>query len=126
MLSSIGEAGSEEAPDKVEKGVELVVVDPMPGAVERDHAGMPEVAQAAVALRVGGPALLAVDEQGGTGDARQELLDLGLRHSVRRIGARVIVEFPAVSTIFVLVDAMLGQVARLFWREMPVGLLHAL
>src|ERR1700731_4032946 len=98
MLSSIGEGGSEKTPDEVEKGVEPVVVDPMPGAVERDHAGMPELAQATVALRVRGPTLLAVDEQGGAGDARPELLDLGLRHAVGRIGARVIVEFPAVST----------------------------
>src|SRR3984893_8594904 len=126
MLSSIGEASSEETPDKVEKGIELVVVNPMPRTFERDHTGMPEVAQATVGLRVRGPTLLAVDEQGGTGDARPELLDLGLRHAVGRIGARVIVEFPAVGAIFVLVDAVLGQVARLFGREMPVGLLHAL
>src|SRR5216683_8295171 len=126
MLSSIGEASSEETPDKVEKGVEPVVVDPMPGTVERDHTGMQEIAQATVGLGVCGPALLAVDEQGGTGDARPELLDLGLRHAVRRIGARVIVEFPAVSAVFILVDAVLGQVARLLGREMPVGLLHAL
>src|SRR5438132_4208052 len=126
MLSSIGEASSEETPDEIEKGIEPVVVDPMPGAVERDHTGMPEVAQATVGLRVCGPALLAVDEQGGTGDARPQLLDLGLRHAVGRIGARVIVEFPAVTAIFILVDAVLGQVARLLGREMLIGLLHAL
>src|ERR1700730_7696630 len=126
MLSSIGEAGSEEAPDKIEKGVELVVVNPMPGALERDHTGMLEVAQATVGLRVCGPAFLAVDEQGGTGNARPELLDLGLRHTVSRTGARVIVEFPAVSAVFILVDAMLGQVTRLLGRQMLVGLLHAL
>src|SRR6266852_5258956 len=125
MLSSIGEARSEKTPDKVEKGVEPVVVDPMPGTVERDHTGMPEVAQATVGLRVCGPALLAVDEQGGTGDARPELLDLGLRHAVGRIGARVIVEFPAVSAVLILINAVLGQVARLLGREMLVGLLHA-
>src|SRR5437660_5267764 len=126
MLSSIGEASSEETPDKVEKGVEPVVVDPMPGAVERDHTGMPEVAQATIGLGVRGPAFLAVDQQGGTGDARPELLDLGLRHAVGRIGARIIVEFPAVGAVLILVDAVLGQVARLLGREMPVGLLHAL
>src|ERR1700730_13583410 len=126
MLSSIGEASSEKTPDKVEKGVELVVVNPMPGAVERDHTSMPEVAQATVGLRARGPTFLAVDQQGGTGDARPELIDLGLRHSVGRIGARVIVEFPAVGAILILVDAVLGQVARLLGREMPVGLLHAL
>src|ERR1700730_13146818 len=104
MLPSIGEASSEETPDEVEKGVELVVVNPMPGALERDHTGMPEVVQATVGLRVRGPAFLAVD----------------------RIGARVIVEFPAVGAVLILVDAVLGQVARLLGREMPVGLLHAL
>ena len=126
MPSSIGEASSEETSDQIEKGIELVVVNPMPRTFERDHTGMPEVVQATVGLRVRGPAFLAVDQQGGTGDARPELLDLGLRHAVGRIGARVIVEFPAVSAIFVLVDAVLGQVARLLGREMPVGLLHAL
>ena len=60
------------------------------------------------------------------GSASDVELDLGLRHSIGRIGARVIVEFPAVTTIFVLIDAMLGQMARLFGREMPIGLLHAL
>src|SRR6266436_6790873 len=126
MLSSIGEAGSEEPPDEVEKGIELVVVNPMPRTFERDHTGMPEVAQATVGLRVCGPAFLAVDEHGGTGNARPELLNLGLRHAVGGIGTRIIVEFPAVSAIFILVDAMLGQVARLLGREMLVGLLHPL
>src|ERR1700732_2044291 len=106
MLSSISDAGSEQTPDEVEKGVELVVVNPMPGALERDHTGMPEVVQATVGLRVRGPAFLAVDQQGGTGDARPELLDLGLRHAVGRIGARVIVEFPAVGAVLILVDAV--------------------
>ena len=69
MLSSIGEASSEEPPDKVEKGIELVVVNPMPRTFERDHAGMPGVAQATVGLGVCGPAFLTVDEQGGAGDA---------------------------------------------------------
>jgi len=88
MLSSIGEASSEETPDEVEKGIELVVVNPMPGAVERDHTGMPEVPQATVGLGVCGPAFLAVDQQGGTGNARPQLLDLGLRHAVGQL-ARV-------------------------------------
>src|SRR5215813_2572473 len=119
-------SSSEEAPDEVEKGGELVVMDPVTGTVERDHTGMPEVAQTTVGLGVCGPAFLAVDEQGGTGDARPELLDLRLRHAVGRIGAGVIVEFPAVSAVFILVDAVLGQVARLLGREVPIGFLHSL
>src|SRR5262249_51046510 len=121
-----GRGGSEKAPHEVEKGRELVVMDPMTGVVKRYHTGMSEVAQATIGLRVRRPALLTVDEQGGTGDSRPELLDLGLRHAVGRICARVIVELPAVRAVFILIDAMLGQVARLLGREMPIGFLHAL
>src|SRR5262249_16317257 len=99
MRTSIEEASSEKTPDKVEKGVKPVMMDPMSGTVERDHAGMPKVAQATIALRVRGPAFLAVDEQGGTGDALPEFLDLSLGHTVGRVGARVVVEFPAVGAV---------------------------
>src|SRR5215469_8533372 len=117
--------GSQKSPDEIEKGRQLVVVDPVAGTVERNHTGISEMAQTTVGLGVRRPALLAVNKQGGTGDARPELLDLGLRHAIGRIGARVIVEFPAVGAILVLIDTMLRQMARLLGREMPVGLLHA-
>src|SRR5579885_3399341 len=63
-------AGSrDELAHQVEEDVELVVVHPVSGALDRHHLGVAEMAHAAVLLGVGGPALAAVDQQGRTGDA---------------------------------------------------------
>src|SRR5262249_35649051 len=102
-------SGSQKPAQQVEKPVEPVVVHPMPGDVERDDAGVAEMADAAVLLRVRGPALLAVDEEGRAGDARPQILGFGLGHAVGPVGADVIVEFPAVAAVLVLVDPVLGQ-----------------
>ncbi len=52
----------------VNKVGQTVVVDPVAGGLESDGAGVVEMGEAAVGDGVGGPAFLAVDEQGGTGD----------------------------------------------------------
>src|SRR5215831_15493335 len=102
MLSSIGEASSKKTPDKVEKDVELIMVDPMPGVVDRRDFGVAEIADAAVLLGIGRPALFTVDQQGRAGDARPQRLGLRLSHAVGSLGADVIIEFPAVGAVLVL------------------------
>ena len=100
----------------------------MAGAVDSHHPGVTEMRQAAVLLGIGapGPTLLAVDQQGRAADPAPQLLDLGPAHAIGRVGAHVIIEFPAVGAVLVLVDPVLGQMARLLGREVPVGLLHPL
>src|SRR5215475_12864257 len=64
-----------EAPDRVDEGVEPVVVHPMAGAVELHDLGGLEVLQPPVPLGIGSPALLAVDQQGRAGDLRPQAFD---------------------------------------------------
>src|SRR5215831_19467050 len=99
-------------------------MDPVAGVFDRNDRGIAEMADAAILLRIRGPALLAIDEEGRTGDAGPQRLRLLLRHAVRPVGPDVIVELPAVSAVLVLVDAVLGQVPRLLRRQMRVGFLH--
>ena len=99
---------------------------PVAGVVHADGAGVLEVVEAAVLLRVGGPRFGAVDEQRRAGDAPVEAVGLARRHAHRRPGAGVVVELPAVGAVFVLVAAVDGQMPRLFGGEMRIGLLHAL
>src|SRR5678815_5272480 len=61
--------GSENAAQQVEKHLELVVMHPVPGAFDRHCPGVLEVPDAPVLLGVRRPAFLAVDQQGGAGDA---------------------------------------------------------
>ena len=100
------------------------MLHPVAGAFEAHDFRRVEMLQAAVLLRVGGPALGAVDQQRRTGDARPEFLDRPARHVVGRPGADVVVELPAVGAVLVLDHALFGQVARLFGREVLVLLLH--
>src|SRR5579872_748133 len=60
---------SQKVAQQLEKAVEPVVMHPMTGALERHHLGALEMLDAAVLLRIGSPAFLAVDEQRRTGDA---------------------------------------------------------
>ena len=62
-------ACQEPAHERHELG-ELVVVHPVPGSLEGDDLGVAEMPGSAVIGRIGGPALLAVDQQGRAGDAR--------------------------------------------------------
>ena len=59
----------EKSADQIEKGVESVMVDPMAGVFERNDSRVAEMAGPPVLRRVGGLALLAVDEEGRTIDA---------------------------------------------------------
>src|SRR6516162_10857220 len=99
-------------------------MDPVAGVVDRNDLSVAEMADAAILLGVGGPALLAIDQEGRAGGARPQRLGLLLGHPVRPVGADVIVKFPAVGAILVLVDAVLGQVPRLLRRQMRVRFLH--
>src|ERR1700730_14438321 len=97
----------------------------MAGALEADHARVLEMPRAAVLLRVRGPALLAVHQERRAGDAAPQLLDLLHLHVAGRPDAHVIVELPAEGAVLVLIDAVLGEMARLLGREVLVGRLHA-
>ena len=48
---------SKKAADKIEKGVEPVMVDPMAGVLERNDLGVAEMASPPVVRGVGGPTL---------------------------------------------------------------------
>src|SRR5207247_11100466 len=96
-------AGSEKIAQQVEEYLELFVMGPMTGALDGYDAGILEVLHAAVVFRVRRPALLAVDQQRRAADPAPQLDDLVLNHTVRRVGADVIVEFPAVGAVLVLV-----------------------
>src|SRR5437764_15023686 len=79
--------GSEKAAQQLEKYLEAIVMHPVPGTLDRYDPGILEMTQAAVTLGALGPAFLAVDEQGGAGNAAPQLLDLSLGHAVGRVGA---------------------------------------
>ena len=64
-----GRCRLEKSADQIEKDVELVMVDPMAGIFERNDPGVAEMASPPVIRRVGGPALLAIDEEGRAIDA---------------------------------------------------------
>src|ERR1700720_4532921 len=59
----------EKSADQIEKGVEPVMVDPVTGVLERNDLRVAEMASPPVVRRVGGPTLLAVDEEGRAIDA---------------------------------------------------------
>src|SRR5262245_61412281 len=58
----------EELADDAQEVVETVVVEPMPGAVDTCDGRVPERLGAAILGGIAGPALLSVDEEGGTRD----------------------------------------------------------
>src|SRR5437763_1757214 len=66
---------SEERPDFGHEAVELVVMQPMAGILELDHARGLEMPGASVAVGVGGPAPGAVQQQGRAGDRRPQGFD---------------------------------------------------
>ena len=99
---------------------------PVAGILELDHLGGLEELQAAILLRVRSPAFLAVDQQGRTGDARPQRLDVGIGHVVGRVQPDIVVKLPAIGAVLVLVDALLGQMTGLLGGEVLVLLLHAL
>src|SRR5260221_2227670 len=77
----------EELVQEAHEVVEPVVVDPMAGSFhERDLGGF-EMARAAVRRWVGGPALLAVDPQGGAADGAPQRVDLAFPPNQRPGGA---------------------------------------
>ena len=93
-----------------------VVVDPVAGAFELDHAGVPEFAEAAVLLGVGGPAFLAVHEQDRAGDVGPERAHLFGREVGRGRGADVVVELPGNGAVGVPIGAVQRKVSGHFVR----------
>src|SRR6266542_2432040 len=126
-LAGVRSAGPRR-PEKLtgdrEEVVEAVVVEPVPRPRDADDARVAEGLGAPILERVPGPALLAVQQQGGTVDPRPQELDVAARHVVGRPGAHVVVELPAIGAVLVLVDTLGGQVPRLLRGEMRVLLLH--
>src|SRR6202158_2622419 len=101
------------------------MMQPMPRLVDADDGSVLKRRRAAVLGRVAGLAFLAVQEKGRAVDSRPQASNVVTRHIVRRPGAHVVVELPAVGAVLVLVDALGGQVPRLVGREMRVLALHA-
>src|SRR5882672_4365126 len=101
------------------------MMNPMPGPGDRQRASVLKIVDAAVVRRWSGPGVEAVNQQGGTGDAGPKAGDGVARHVVGRPQADILIEFPAISSVFVLVHAVLGQMAGLFWGQMSVGFAHA-
>src|SRR5712692_5215644 len=115
----------EDLADDAEEVVEAVVVQPVPRPVDADDARVTKELGSAILGRVPGLAFLPVQEQGGTADPRPQELKVPAAHVVRRPGAHVVVELPAIGAVLVLVDALDGQVPRLLRGEMRILLLHA-
>src|SRR5262245_64282463 len=103
-------SSGEELADDTEKAVQAIVVHPVTGAVDPDDSSVAEVLGASILGGVAEPALLAVQDQGGTGNARPQPLDVLAAHVVRRPHAQVVVELPAVGPVLVLVDSVSRQV----------------
>src|SRR5262245_19768100 len=85
----------EKPPQHCDKLLKTIVVHPMAGASDGDHLRLPEMSHATVLCRIGGPALIAVDEQRRAGDASPELFHLGVGHVVGRPRSHIVVELPA-------------------------------
>src|SRR4029453_3388691 len=100
-------------------------MEPVPRAVDADHPRVGKVARPAVRGRITGAALLAVEEQGGAGDAAPQTLDVLAAHVVGEPRTHVVVELPAIGPVLVLVHAVLGEMTRLRGGEVRVLLLHA-
>src|SRR5581483_11598169 len=115
---------TEEVAHDAEELVEPVVVEPVAGAVDTHHGGVPERRRASVLGRVAGAALLAVEQERGAGDAAPQRLDVPPAHVVGREHPHVVVELPAVGPVLVLVHPVHGQVAGLLRGEVRVLLLH--
>jgi hypothetical protein len=60
----------QKCPHRIDEKIGPVVMHPMARILHQDDAGIPEMSRAAVLLRIGGPAFLAVDEQRRAGDLR--------------------------------------------------------
>src|ERR1700730_6950425 len=105
--------------------VQPVVVQPVPSLVDAEHFCVAKGLDAAVLRRVSRLALLAVEKQGGTVDPGPQGGDVPATHVVRRPGAHVVVELPAIGTVLVLVDAVGGQVPCLLGGEVRIFILHA-
>src|SRR5689334_22586409 len=73
-------SGNEEAPDLREEGIQPIVVNPMAGALEGHHLGVPEVAGPAIPRGVRRPALVAVHEECRAGDPAPEVFEVRLCH----------------------------------------------
>ena len=73
---------SDKAAEQAKEYVELVVVHPMSGALDRNDPCVLEILQPRVLFRVPRPAFLAVDEQGRTADPAPQLLNFALAHPV--------------------------------------------
>src|ERR1019366_6826031 len=73
-----------------------------------------------------GPGVETVHEEGWTGNAGPEPGNRVASHVVGGPKPNILVEFPAIGTVLVLVDAVLGQMPGLFGGKMGVGLVHPL
>src|SRR5512132_569493 len=94
-----GASGSEELPHHPEELVQAIVMEPVAGAVDANHARAGKEAGAAVLVGVAGAALLAVEEQGGAGHARPEMGDVPPAHVVGKPRPHVVVELPAIGPV---------------------------
>src|SRR5258708_3342477 len=96
--------GSQERPHLAQKLVELIVVHPMPGPGDRQCLRVLEIIDTPVSRGWFGPGIQAVNEQGRTGDAGPKAGDRIAGHVVGGPKPDVLIELPAIGSVFVLVD----------------------
>ena len=101
------------------------MVQPVTRVLELDHFGIGKVVEPAVAFGVGGPTVGAIQQQCRRADRRPGLVEEFIGDVLDRPDVEMRVEFPAVGAVFVAVDPMHGQVARLLLGEIAVLLDHA-
>ena len=116
---------NEEGSGCGEEEVESVVVEPVAGGGDGDHAAVADGLVAGVVAGDGKEALFAPEEQGGRGDVAEDFDGFGDVVAVGREGAGVVVEFPDQAAVGIPVRAVEGEMARDVVGEARVDLFHA-
>ena len=97
---------------QLHEDLKLIVMHPVPRAVDTFHDRVLEMLRATIDTRIRGAAFIAVDQQRGASNAGPQLFHFRVRHVVGRPGAHVVIEFPGKSAVLVLIDTLTGQSSR--------------
>src|SRR3546814_9262625 len=76
--------------------------------------------QPSVLFGVRGPTVGAIEQQGGAGDRRPQRLYVRLRQVEDGPDVQIIVELPAPAAVLVAIDALHGQMTRLFGGQIAI------
>ena len=77
------------------------MVEPVTCILIDFHFGIPEMFDAAIFFRIGGPAVRAIHEQGRAGDAAPQKLYVFLFNIKWRPDPEIRVEFPGIGAVFI-------------------------